>query len=89
MNTPPEVLWKWKQGAPLKPSVILIDDLLYFISDNGIARCLDGKSGKEIWQGRILGNCSASPIYSIPDRHLYFFDEHGKTVVLNPGRKLR
>jgi outer membrane protein assembly factor BamB len=82
----PTVLWKWKQGAPLKPSPSVIGDLIYFVSDNGIARCLETASGKEVWQGRILGNCSASPIEA--DGHLYFFDEHGRCAILKAGRKL-
>ena len=80
------VVWKWTRNAPLKPSVLLVDNKLYFISDNGIARCLDAASGRQIWQGRILGDCSASPVYA--GGMIYFFDEHGKCAVLRPGNKL-
>lgn len=84
-GTPP-VLWKWKHGAPLKPSILLIDDAIYFISDNGVARCLDATTGEQRWQGRVLGACSSSPIYA--GGLIYFSDEHGKSVVIRPGKTL-
>ena len=84
-GTPP-VLWKWKHGAPLKPSILLIGDSIYFISDAGVARCLDSKTGEQRWQGRLLSACSASPIYA--NGLIYFFDEQGRSAVIRPGNTL-
>jgi outer membrane protein assembly factor BamB len=47
---------------------------------------VEAKTGQQVWQSRVLSACSASPIYA--DGHIYFCDQHGKTVVLKPGRKL-
>src|SRR4051794_24497565 len=38
--TDTHVLWKSKQGVPVKPSIVLAGPRLYMVSDNGIARCL-------------------------------------------------
>jgi outer membrane protein assembly factor BamB len=80
------VLWKWTRGAPLKPSILVAGGLVYFTSDGGIARCLDEKTGQQQWQGRIVANSSASPIYA--HGLIYFFDEHGKSAVIRAGKTL-
>jgi outer membrane protein assembly factor BamB len=81
--TASHVAWKYLKQVPQKPSPILVEGKIYFISDNGIATCLDTKTGKEIWQERLGGEHSASPIYV--DGKIYFFSHEGATVVLEPG----
>ena len=58
---------------------------LYFLSDNGIASCVDARSGKVHWQQRIGGNYSASPVYA--DGKIFFQSEQGDTTVVKPGRE--
>jgi outer membrane protein assembly factor BamB len=53
------------------------------VSDNGVATCLDAKSGKLVWQHRIGGNHSASPVYAAGK--IYFLSEEGECTILNPG----
>ena len=78
------VAWRFSEGVPAKPSVLLVDDLIYMVNDNGIARCLDAKTGAEVWKKRIEGTYSASPLHA--DGRLYFFSETGTATVLKPGR---
>ena len=82
--TDTHVAWKLKRGVSNKPSILLVDDLIYMIGDAGIASCVDAKSGEQVWQQRIGGEYSASPVYA--DGRLWFFSEDGKTTVLKPGR---
>lgn len=82
--TDTHVAWKVKRGVPNKPSILLVDDLIYMIGDTGIASCIDAKTGDQVWQQRIGGEYSASPVYA--DGKLWFFSEDGKTIVLKPGR---
>jgi outer membrane protein assembly factor BamB len=82
--TDSHVAWKVKRGVPNKPSILLVDDLIYMIGDSGIASCIDAKSGAQVWQQRIGGEYSASPVYA--DGRLWFFSEDGKTTVLKPAR---
>jgi outer membrane protein assembly factor BamB len=82
--TDTHVAWKMKRGVPNKPSILLVDDLIYMISDTGIASCVDAKTGEPLWQKRIGGEYSASPVYA--DAKLWFFSEDGTTTVLKPGR---
>ena len=82
--TDTHVAWKVKRAVPNKPSILLVDDLIYMISDTGIAGCIGAKTGELVWQQRIGGEYSASPVYA--DGRLWFFSEDGKTTVLKPGR---
>jgi outer membrane protein assembly factor BamB len=82
--TDTHVAWKVKRGVSNKPSILLIDDLIYMIGDTGIASCVEAKTGALVWQQRIGGEYSASPVYA--DGKIWLFSEEGKTTVLRPGR---
>jgi len=82
--TDTHVAWRVKRGIPNKPSILLVDGLIYMVNDAGIASCVEAKTGEQVWQERIGGEYSASPVYA--DGKLWFFSEDGKTVVLKPGR---
>jgi outer membrane protein assembly factor BamB len=82
--TDTHVEWETKPGAPHTPSLLLDGDVLYMVSDRGVAVCLDAKTGDQHWQERVGGNYSASPI--LADGKLYLQSEEGPAVVLKPGR---
>ncbi len=79
------VAWTLSRGAPLTPSPLLVDDLLYIVSDVGVATCLDAKTGTTLWQQRLVGNYSASPI--LADGRVYFLSEEGVATVIAPGTR--
>jgi len=85
--TKSKVQWKLDRGVPLTPSPLLVGSELYMVTDNGIATCVDAKTGKEYWRARVGGNHSASPIYA--DGRIYFLSEEGESVVLAPGQQLK
>jgi outer membrane protein assembly factor BamB len=82
--TDTHVAWRVKRGASNKPSILLIGDLIYMIGDTGIATCVEAKTGEIVWQQRIGGEYSASPVYA--DGKIWMFSEEGKTTVIKPGR---
>src|SRR2546426_10434896 len=73
-----QIAWKTKRNAPKKPSLLLVDDLLFGIDDGGVAVCLEAKTGAEVWRERVGGNYSASPVGA--EGRVYFFSEEGKTT---------
>ncbi len=81
------VAWTIERGAPNTPSPILVDDLLYFVSDLGIATCVDAATGAVRWQQRLGGNYSASPVFAAG--RIYFQNEEGQTTVIAPGAEFR
>jgi outer membrane protein assembly factor BamB len=82
--TQSHVAWRHKRSVSNKPSILLIDDLIYMIGDTGILSCLEAKTGTLVWMKRIGGEFSSSPIYA--DGKIYFIDEAGKSTVIRPGR---
>jgi outer membrane protein assembly factor BamB len=82
--TDSHVVWKVKRGVSNKPSILLIGDLIYLVSDAGILSCVEAKTGAQVWQKRIGGEYSASPVFA--DGKIWFFSEEGKTTVIKPGR---
>ena len=67
---------------------MLIDDLIYMVSDDGIVNCIDAATSQPVWSHRIGGRFAASPIYvGGSEPRIYFCDQDGKTTVIKPGRK--
>ena len=85
--TASHVAWRFGKGAPSKPSMILVDDLLFTVNDGGIAGALNAKTGELVWRGRVDGTYSASPLYAAG--RIYTFSEDGKTTVLEAGREFK
>lgn len=79
--------WTQARGAPFTPSPVLVDAVLYMVSDIGIASALDAQTGTALWQQRLGGNYSASPVSA--DGRIYFLSEEGVTTVIAPGREFR
>jgi len=59
----PEEVFRVTSGAPYVPTPAVKGDLMFTISDSGIASCYDtAEGGMKKWSQRIGGNFSASPI---------------------------
>jgi outer membrane protein assembly factor BamB len=78
------VAWRSTRGAPKKPSLLLSDDLLFMVNDNGVVTCVEAKTGTEVWTGRLGQTYSASPISAAG--RVYFFGEDGKATVIEAAR---
>lgn len=74
------IAWMTKRSVPKKPSLQLAGDLIYGVEDGGVATCWEAKTGTVVWNERLGGNYSASPL-GAPGR-VYFFSEEGKTTVI-------
>jgi outer membrane protein assembly factor BamB len=80
-------VWAQQRAAPLTPSPLLVDDVLYTVSDIGIGAALDARTGVPFWMQRLGGNYSASPVFA--DGRVYFQSEEGQTTVIAPGKEFR
>ncbi|HVV99045.1 MAG TPA: PQQ-binding-like beta-propeller repeat protein [Planctomycetaceae bacterium] len=85
--TDTKVEWKSTQAVPTRSSQLLIGDLLFMVSDAGIASCVDATTGEQIWQHRLQGKYSASPIYA--DGKIYFVSEEGFVPVIEPAKEFK
>ncbi len=77
--------YRVQKGIPIKPSLLLVDGLIYLVEDGGFAACLDAADGKEIWRQRVEGAYSASPVYA--GGRIYLCGEKGVVTVLKAGRE--
>jgi len=78
--TDTHVAWKFAKNAPTRPSQILLGERLFMISDGGVISCVNAKSGESVWQKRLGGAFSASPL--VAGGHIYFFGEAGEVPVV-------
>jgi outer membrane protein assembly factor BamB len=74
------LVWEQKKGMPKVPSMIYLAPHLFMVTDGGVATCLKGDSGQIVWQERLGGNFSASPVAA--EGRIYFLGDNGETVVV-------
>ncbi len=79
--TDSHVAWSTTRSTPHIPSPVILGDLMFLITDKGgIARCLNAKTGEELWKKRLGGDHWASPL--LADGKLYFLSKTGDVRVL-------
>lgn len=83
--TDTHVAWKTSRGAPNTPSMVLVGDELFFVADNGVASCVDARTGELHWNERLGGDMSASPVHA--NGRIYFTNERGRTFVVKAGKQ--
>ncbi len=85
--TSTHVAWQTQRSVPKRSSPLLVGDELYMVADNGIATCLDARSGEVHWTERLDGSFSAAPVHAAG--RIYFFSESGTTTVIQPSKEFR
>jgi outer membrane protein assembly factor BamB len=85
--TDTHVQWKIRKGIPKAPSLLLIEELLYFVKDDGVLSCVEAKTGDEVWKERLDGSYWASPLFA--DGCIYLFSREGVASVIAPGRQYK
>ena len=83
--TATHVQWQCQKAVPRLSSPLLAGEELYMVSDNGIASCLDARSGAVHWTQRLPGSYSASPVFA--EGRVYYFAQDGKTTVTRAGKQ--
>ena len=83
--TESHIVWRLQRGAPSSPSPLLVGNELYFVSDNGIASCVNAKTGERHWSERLGGNYSASPVFA--NDKILFLNEDGLATWIEPGQQ--
>jgi len=85
--TESHVLWQFGKGTPDVPTPVVYEGLIYSVNDNGIALCVDAKSGKEIYRERVGGKFWCSPVAG--DGKIYSISESGDCLVIAAGREYK
>ena len=71
-------------GAPYISSLVYYDGLIYMTGDVGVLTVTDAKTGERVYQERVGGVYTASPVAA--DGKVYLVSEDGETIVLAAGR---
>jgi outer membrane protein assembly factor BamB len=85
--TDTHVVWTYSKSTPTRPSQIIVGELLFMISSEGVVTCLEARTGKEVWQKRLEGDYSASPLSAAG--RIYFFNEDGLATVIAAERRFK
>jgi outer membrane protein assembly factor BamB len=75
--------WDREKGNSDLSNPLLQGNRIFMIANNGIAFCVDARTGKDVWKERIGGTFVASPI--LANGLLYFCNEEGETTVVRAG----
>lgn len=78
------VVWRNPKKC-YEQSLIAHDGHVYAVDDNGIAYCWKATDGTEMWNARVGGKPSASPV--LAGGHIYVSTERGTTVVFRADPK--
>jgi len=81
------VTWSRRKVVPKKSSPILLNDLLFMVSDEGVASCSNPLNGEIYWADRlkIKGQCASSPIHA--SGHIYSFSSEGDCIVFKAKKE--
>ena len=79
------VQWSVPTGAPYVSSLVYYDGLVYMANDAGIVTAVDASTGEKVWQQRVEGIFTASPVAA--DGKVYLLSETGDAIVLRAGRQ--
>jgi outer membrane protein assembly factor BamB len=86
--TDTHIAWQTPRGSPFIPSPLVYGDYLYLVNDmTSVATCLEARTGKPVWQGRLgvatREGFSASPL--AVDGKVFIMNDEGETFVLAAG----
>lgn len=81
------IAWESRRNVPLLPSLTYADHLVFCLKETGICAALDAKTGDVVWQQRLEGKFSASPLV-VGDK-LYCLAEDGSTTALAIGHEFK
>ena len=82
--TKTHVVWSKSNKMAYVPSLLLADGLLYMIEDAGSATCFEAATGEVVWEARLEGQFSSSPV--LAGGHIYVANEEGVIFVFKAGR---
>ncbi|GIW81321.1 MAG: serine/threonine protein kinase [Gemmatales bacterium] len=67
------------RSTPYVPTALARGPYIYYVNDIGVAGCWEAKTGKQIWEQRLGGGFSSSPV--MIDGKIYAVNEAGQVYV--------
>jgi outer membrane protein assembly factor BamB len=85
--TQTHVAWRGSHGAPYIPSPVLVDGRLVMTNDGGLLTVYDANTGAKLFQHRMGGDYTASPVAG--HGKIYLLSESGDVNVLQSGPEFK
>jgi len=76
-----DILWRHGGPTPDSSTPVVSGGLVFLVTDDGIAKCLNAKTGEPAWQQRLKGNYRASPLAA--EGRIYFLNMKGLATVID------
>jgi outer membrane protein assembly factor BamB len=76
-----EIAYVLKKNVPYVPTPLPIGEMLFLVSDGGIASCLQTATGEVLWRERLEGNYFASPV--LINGKVYIVSREGDVRILS------
>ena len=80
-----DIVWSFGHGIYQSPSPVVAGECLFLVDDNGVARCLDARTGRLLWKSRLKGGYYASPLAA--EGRVYFLNREGLTTVVSASSR--
>ena len=85
--TASHLAYKLTRSMPYVPTVLARDGLVFLWSDKGVVTCVEAANGNIVWQERVGGSYSGSPV-CIGDR-IYCMSEEGDVAVVAASKEYK
>jgi outer membrane protein assembly factor BamB len=82
-----DLAWEQRKGMPKVPSMLYAKPHLFAVTDGGIVTCMKAADGEVVWQERLRGSFSASPVSA--EGRIYLISDEGETTVIEAGPAYR
>jgi len=83
--TKTHVAWEWHDGLPDVCTPLVDRGLLWMLSTDGLATCLDARTGELVWEKIFDENFYASPV--LAGGRVYLIGRRGDVIVFDTGRE--
>lgn len=82
--TDTHVKWMSQEHIPQTCTPVIVDSLMYAVTERGMLSCRDAITSELIWTEKLIGHFDASMLYAAGN--IYFSDGKGTTYVIIPGK---
>jgi outer membrane protein assembly factor BamB len=86
-QSPNTIAWTQHRGVPDTCCPVIYNNLLFTVTDNGIAQCYDRTTGELFWSERLNGSFKSSPIAA--GGRIYFLHMDGHCTVVAVEKTFR
>jgi outer membrane protein assembly factor BamB len=84
-DSTPEILWQRANLSPSTASPFFYRSRIFTVNGAGVLSCADAATGDRVWQLRLQGPFTATPV--VAGGHIFLFNEKGLGQVVKPGAK--